>query len=148
MSRKCRGYCKESGYPYSKILPYNQVFSEKRLLYKKASWCNKCEVSVRPPSVNKIIVTTHGKREEFPDKIKVICPCCMTICRGGPVSKIDPNKSKPKLQQTIYKVGNEATQIDKKVKWVKPDLPESRQLAKDHPSPLGRPKGRGRQKSK
>jgi hypothetical protein len=94
MVRECKGIC-ENEYLYG-----IKVFSKKRLPYNKASYCKECEVSVRPPSVDKIIVTRKGEREEFPDKIKVECPCCGTVCRGHPHTK---PKAEPKLISKSYK---------------------------------------------
>ena len=77
---------------------------------------------------------------------KIICPKCKKQCSGGPLSKTDERKKKPKVLQTIAKVGNKIKPIDKKVKWVKPDLPSRLQDAKyivEHNldlSPKGRPK--------
>ena len=88
--RKCKDLCKKE-YLYG-----IRVFPQKKLPYKKASWCSECEVSVLPPSIDKIVVTTAAEgRQEFPDKISVICPCCKNICRGGPHGK---SKPKPRVQ--------------------------------------------------
>ena len=87
--RICKGLCKREYFDGIRVFP------QKKLPYKKASWCSECEVSVLPPSINKIVTITHGVREEFPDKIAVRCPCCKNICRGAPHGKTKP---KPGVQ--------------------------------------------------
>jgi hypothetical protein len=88
--RVCKGLCNRE-YLYG-----IRVFSQKKLPYKKASWCSECEKSVLPPSVDKIVVTTAAEgRQEYPYKIGVRCPCCKNICRGAPHGK---SKPKPRVQ--------------------------------------------------
>ena len=87
--RKCKGLCKRE------YVDGIRVFPQKKLPYKKASWCSECEVSVLPPSVDKIRWGIGGRLEEEIEKIKVICPCCKNICRGGPHGK---SKPKPRVQ--------------------------------------------------
>lgn len=99
-----------------------RVFPQKKLPYKKASWCSECEKSVLPPSVDKIRWGIGGFAYEEIEKIKVICPCCKNICRGGPHGKPKPKprvenpspkgrpegsktriKTKEEIEQGIYK---------------------------------------------
>ena len=116
MARECKGICK------NEYVDGERVFSKKRLPYKKASWCSTCRVSVFPPSVNKIVVTISNlSREEFPDKIAVTCPCCWSVCRGGPLSKTDKSKAKRKTITTLKTDEYGWPEVEsKKVKYVKP----------------------------